>query len=296
MFDLKKLGVAAPVEATPMPYEPGLRHAPPPKTLTLRRGPMISFSKGPRHGDDEMSMEAGAVIGGLAASLNQLDHLARRAYDLGLFKQDVKFALGKLVQLTDATLATYSQKFSNADADAANRQGNVLGQGAELLMKLSPRQIKSSLQHMHEMAEHNMTYVPVPVAMRGLLPVADGWRLVAVETPYEGDVTHNLKYLRACLRDCLRHRETPLAAHGLLTQPGVFDPENEAERQLADEAGIAWTQYAEATIVYTDLGLTPRMQAAIGRAENEGREVEYRSLPEWLPEGEAIELVEVVTE
>lgn len=276
-------------------YLPGLVQAPEPKSPTARRAPMIRFSQVPRV-NDELTTQSGAVIGGLAAALNQLDHFARRAYDLGFFKTDVKFALGKLVQLTDSMLATYSKKFENAVADSANQMGGLLGQAAELLLQLSPRQIRSSLLHMHAMVEQNMAYVPAPVSMRGLLPRAEGWRTVAVETPYEGDVTHNLNYLRACLRDCLRRRETPLAAHGLLTQPGVFDAESDVERQLAEEAGIAWTQYAEATVVYTDLGLTDRVRAAIARAENEGREVEYRSLPAWRAEGEAIELVEAAAE
>jgi hypothetical protein len=250
---------------------------------------MLSFSKVPRV-NDELTTQAGAVIGGLAAALNQLDYFARRAYDMGFFKLDVKHALGKLVQLSDTMLETYYKKFNGATVDAANQMGDILGQAAEMLLQLSPRQIRSSLLHMHEMVEQNIAYVPTPVASRGLLPVADGWRLVAIESPYEGNVATNLHYLRACMRDCLSRRETPLAAHGLLTQPGVYNEYDPAETQLAQEAGIAWTQYAQATIVYTDLGITPRVQAAITRAEHEGREVEYRSLPGWQSEGEAIVL------
>lgn len=46
-------------------------------------------------------------------------------------------------------------------------------------------------------------------------------RLVIIESPFAGDVVRNLRYLRACMRDCLRRGEAPYASHALYTQPGV---------------------------------------------------------------------------
>ncbi|MFH1608242.1 MAG: hypothetical protein ABIA78_03845 [archaeon] len=43
------------------------------------------------------------------------------------------------------------------------------------------------------------------------------------------------------------------------------------------EAGLHWGRFAEATIVYTDLGITAGMIKGINRAKEEGREIEYRN-------------------
>ena len=45
---------------------------------------------------------------------------------------------------------------------------------------------------------------------------------VIVESPYAGDIEKNMRYLRACIRDCLLRGETPYASHALYTQDGVL--------------------------------------------------------------------------
>lgn len=52
---------------------------------------------------------------------------------------------------------------------------------------------------------------------------------------------------------------------------------------------MVWTQYAQATVIYTDLGTTRPMKEAAARAQHEGRGVEYRTLPGWALGGEARE-------
>lgn len=106
-------------------------------------------------------------------------------------------------------------------------------------------------------------------------------RLVILESPYAGDVQRNISYARAALRDSLRRGEAPMASHLLYTQPGVLDDNNRDDRQRGIEAGLAWGRVADATVVYTDLGITPGMAAGIARAVLEGRPVERRSLLEW---------------
>ncbi len=276
MMDLKTLGFGA-------TYRPGFPLAPEPKAPSLRTNPPFSLFRPGRRAGDVLDGPEGAVMGGVVAALVQLDHFVRRACDMGFFKNNIKFELGKLVQQSDKLLVLYASQYDSAVADAANRLGGVLGQSAELLLNLSPRQVQSALQHQHEMARANLDYVPAPAASRGLLPTGDGWRLVAVESPYCGDVPENLRYLRACLHDCLGRRETPLAAHGLLTQPGVVAADDATAQQLATEAGAVWTQFAQATVVYTDRGVSRHMKEAVARAGREGREVEYRTLPEWQP-------------
>lgn len=104
-------------------------------------------------------------------------------------------------------------------------------------------------------------------------------RLVVVETPFMGDVPRNVLYARACLRDCLvNHKEYPFASHLLYTQTGVLDDNIPEERELGITAGLEWVTFAEATVVYTDLGLSGGMKAGIERAGRDGRQVEYRSL------------------
>ena len=104
---------------------------------------------------------------------------------------------------------------------------------------------------------------------------------VLIESPYAGDVEHNLRYLRAAMADCLRRGEAPYASHALYTQPGVLDDTVPAERALGIEAGLIWGRQADVTVVYTDLGISDGMKIGIERAYREGRPVTHRSLPEW---------------
>ncbi len=106
-------------------------------------------------------------------------------------------------------------------------------------------------------------------------------RLVIVESPYAGDVERNLRYLRACMRDCLLRGEAPFASHGLYTQEGVLDDNIPAERSRGIDAGLLWGDKAEATVVYIDLGVSRGMEYGIARAEKQGRPIERRVLVDW---------------
>lgn len=104
-------------------------------------------------------------------------------------------------------------------------------------------------------------------------------RRVIIESPYAGDIELNLRYLRACMHDCIvNHNEAPFASHGLYTQPGVLD-DNVPERELGIQAGFAWREVAELTVVYTDLGTSRGMEYGIQHASDLGLPVEYRGLP-----------------
>ena len=104
-------------------------------------------------------------------------------------------------------------------------------------------------------------------------------RRVILESPYAGDLETNLAYARAALRDCLNRGEAALASHLLYTQEGVLDDTQPLERAIGMQAGFAWSEFAEASVVYIDLGISPGMQYGIDRAGREGRAVEFRSLP-----------------
>lgn len=109
-------------------------------------------------------------------------------------------------------------------------------------------------------------------------------RLVNIESPYSGkdkfEIQENTEYARACVKDCLSRGEAPIASHLLYTQPGVLDDKNPDERMLGMQAGFAWNKKAEATIVYTDLGITRGMTKGIERAVVDNRKIEFRKLPE----------------
>jgi len=102
--------------------------------------------------------------------------------------------------------------------------------------------------------------------------------LVDLESPFAGDVESNLDYARRCMRDSLLRGETPIASHLLYTQPGILDDNIPAERALGIRAGKLWAQHAEATVVYTDKGISKGMEFGIADAEKNDRPVIYRSL------------------
>jgi hypothetical protein len=112
-------------------------------------------------------------------------------------------------------------------------------------------------------------------------------RLVILESPYAGDIDRNVEYARKCVRECLLRGEAPIASHLLYTQPGILRDEIPAERQHGMDAGLAWRRVADATVVYTDLGISRGMQYGIEAASAAGVKVEYRKLDESLTAGAA---------
>jgi hypothetical protein len=101
---------------------------------------------------------------------------------------------------------------------------------------------------------------------------------VIIESPYAGDVERNLEYGRACLRDSLMRGESPIASHMLYTQSGVLDDDNPTERILGIEAGLAWGEVSDGTVVYNDYGISIGMLYGINRAHALGKPVEFRYL------------------
>lgn len=103
-------------------------------------------------------------------------------------------------------------------------------------------------------------------------------RLVIVETPFDAtSVEEHTNYLHLCLRDCLMRGEAPMAA-SVYRQPTIVNDSDPWERRLAIHAGTEWAATAEATIIYTDFGITKEMRESIAAADGLGRTVEYRKL------------------
>lgn len=101
---------------------------------------------------------------------------------------------------------------------------------------------------------------------------------VILETPFRGDVVLNLRFARACLRDCLLRGEAPFAFH--LLYPAVLNDDIQSDRDLGIRAGLEWGRVADATVVYTNLGTTPGMELGIAAAIDAQRPVVIRALPE----------------
>lgn len=103
-------------------------------------------------------------------------------------------------------------------------------------------------------------------------------RLVIIESPYAGDVEANITYARACVADCLARGEAPFASHLLYTQPGILRDEVPAERAKGIAAALAWYRAADASVVYTDRGISRGMELGIASAKAAAKPVEFRSL------------------
>lgn len=101
-------------------------------------------------------------------------------------------------------------------------------------------------------------------------------RLVIIESPYAGDVEANVEYARKALRDSLLRGEAPIASHLLYTQPNVLDDNVTHERNLGINAGLAWGEKADATVVYADLGVSNGMLLGMRRAILAKRPIEIR--------------------
>ena len=101
-------------------------------------------------------------------------------------------------------------------------------------------------------------------------------RRVVIESPYAGDVEANVAYARRCLNDSLLRGESPFMSHLLYTQ--ALDDNDSFERAVGMCAGLNWLEVADASVVYTDLGVSGGMRAGIARAEALNVPVEYRSL------------------
>lgn len=107
-------------------------------------------------------------------------------------------------------------------------------------------------------------------------------KLVILESPFAATngytVQENIEYARKCVRHSLSLGEAPIASHLLYTQEGILDDNIPEERQWGIDAGLAWKQVANGSVVYTDRGISKGMEYGIAAAEAAGLTVEYRSI------------------
>ena len=103
------------------------------------------------------------------------------------------------------------------------------------------------------------------------------FRLVVLESPFKGDIERNKAYLDECIHDCIiNHKDSPFASHKLYTDS--LDDGDEVERDIGIKCGLAWGEWAQAVVVYTDYGISDGMKTGIAHYESMGIPVEYREL------------------
>lgn len=103
--------------------------------------------------------------------------------------------------------------------------------------------------------------------------------VVIVETPYlyESDIVgvEYEIYLNRCLRDCLLRGESPIATHAMYTRPGIL---SKCEGGLASEASDGLAEAVGVTVLYTDYGITSKMNLGLDRASFHGHDIFYREI------------------
>lgn len=89
-------------------------------------------------------------------------------------------------------------------------------------------------------------------------------RRIIIESPYAGDIEHNLAYLDLCIQDAVSRGETPYASHKVL--PGALS--EATQREVGIACGYEWWGAADEVVFYTDLGWSPGMYKALYRAQD----------------------------
>lgn len=89
---------------------------------------------------------------------------------------------------------------------------------------------------------------------------------VVIESPYAGNITANVDYARAAVKDSLQRGEAPIASHLLYTQEGILDDFDEIERHQGIQAGWAWIDSADILAFYVDRGVSRGMRGALDHA------------------------------
>lgn len=101
---------------------------------------------------------------------------------------------------------------------------------------------------------------------------------VILESPFAGEVEQNVSYAKACIRDCLKRGEAPIASHLLFTLDGVLDDKKKCERAMGIAAGVAWSDVSDYVVVYTDRGISKGMRIGIEAHIRNGTRILYRKL------------------
>jgi hypothetical protein len=106
--------------------------------------------------------------------------------------------------------------------------------------------------------------------------------LTVIESPFKAsdfytEEQHKL-YLLHAIEDSVNRGEAPFASHHYLVE--VLEDDDPLQRQYGIKCGIAWGQHADLVAVYSDLGCSDGMKAAIEHYSRLGKRIEWRKLPD----------------
>lgn len=93
---------------------------------------------------------------------------------------------------------------------------------------------------------------------------------VVIESPFAGSTKLNIAYAKMAVHDSLSRGEAPIASHLLLAAHGICNDDEPYERSMGIDAGLAWHSVADDIAFYTDLGMSPGMEAAQKHALENG--------------------------
>jgi len=85
--------------------------------------------------------------------------------------------------------------------------------------------------------------------------------LVAILSPYAGDVERNVLYAKQAMLNSIGHGETPIVPHLLYTQ--VLNDEIPSDRLLGLNLGAQWFSVIDYAVVYLDHGISEGMSKEI---------------------------------
>ena len=106
-------------------------------------------------------------------------------------------------------------------------------------------------------------------------------RSVALEMSLGDDLAEGIKYVSACMADCIARNEIAFPPPELYARALPLDSSSSEMFAQGVSAARQWNEHADATVVYTDLGFSTVVRAGIDRAKAYRRPIEYRSLPDW---------------
>jgi len=99
---------------------------------------------------------------------------------------------------------------------------------------------------------------------------------VIIESPYQGDVSKNVKYLQECIKHSISLGEAPFASHQMYTQ--ALNDSSPRERCIGMEAGYTWMRYAYMVAFYVDYGMSGGMHKALDMAVALDAKIDFRKL------------------
>lgn len=114
-----------------------------------------------------------------------------------------------------------------------------------------------------------------------------------IESPYgaktDEELERNIAYARYAMSWALQRGYAPYASHLLYTQPMVLDDDKLDERTFGIDAGLAFAECCDVSLVFVDLGTSRGMWSGVNAAIEVGRSVKFVAM--WMGLDEDVPLL-----